>query len=1009
MSGVEDIAGADAIAKAPRNGQAATATDTIAAATDTAVAATVCDVATTAAGGLALEHNGFRIDSIEDFDAAVAACADGHERFEVMQSVYTSINEAYVSLEDLSDPFLLRINDYWCHFDDAQKAAFQNFEARHTAASARQVRYRRLTAAISREDGWGPSYLNHPYVFCAEESDGLAKQFRVLVGLTDGSSAVNAISHCILQRFAASPKYSSSSARMQPADLGHLIAHYEGKPSGYFTMPTPLLPVTRSQLLAAERGIKSRPDYQKSVYHNQFRRGERYEVVSFNRRANVTFPYPPDTAGRVTATELREGDEDEEESTARSHLDPAERQLQLDLIRRGMIPTAEQAQALRNKVLANAAGRVFTPLDALDDARDPEEMDDSDADGNYVNPDGSNKRARHSGDADVSSGKAANKEAHIAGAGRACRCDDHKDKIGISTSLRRRIERLNPVTKDANVQSQCMAMFAKLVVAFDRGRHCCYSHLYLAVDKVGFYKNGKTAKDMVSLIRVYASHGHAIGDWLATDEAYSLIKRPARSENRFDTMKLANFMPDEDQLKRVGITGARAEAILNEINPRLQETWNRDGTIVTGIFRFIEDAGLADIFREEFRMYRYHLRLPSGQKDLGWLRNAHHTLFQQFIRMDPLYYLLYVCLRPDHATALLSYVYYAKLASIERRDVEGKVLAPASQTFFRHIDLNMENVLQDDATGLIIQGSVSLTDEDQDNCTEIIPKLHARFAEYWADLQERGVPQSGGLVNAITDRHFTETDKLKFQTTWRKEVCKTGDARISSPLLPHGSTGPVCTLERMTALPWFVKIRDNGVNLDHLSSGTANEVAAAHRNLTHCVRSPSGKPNIYGNPSRPFPAAVQLKTDYHIAGATVGRYSYDDYTVKKEQKVLFGDDARARAKLIRDIRSNHVAGVKKAWELVKEAEQAYFGDRSYFKRGSEPVVADALPAQYEDLLEAHAEEIEHDAAAMGDVESEANDEDMDAGVLGIDVTGSQVLKEEDKVHPTAGTFDPQAE
>jgi hypothetical protein len=133
--------------------------------------------------------------------------------------------------------------------------------------------------------------------------------------------------------------------------------------------------------------------------------------------------------------------------------------------------------------------------------------------------------------------------------------------------------------------------------------------------------------------------------------------------------------------------------------------------------------------------------------------------------MDPLYYLLYVCLRPDHATALLSYVYYAKLASIERRDVEGKVLAPASQTFFRHIDLNIENVLQDDATGLIIQGSVSLTDEDQDNCTEMIPKLHARFAEYWADLQERGVPQSGGLVNAITDRHFTETDKLKFQTT----------------------------------------------------------------------------------------------------------------------------------------------------------------------------------------------------------------------------------------------------
>jgi hypothetical protein len=204
----------------------------------------------------------------------------------------------------------------------------------------------------------------------------------------------------------------------------------------------------------------------------------------------------------------------------------------------------------------------------------------------------------------------------------------------------------------------------------------------------------------------------------------------------------------------------------------------------------------------------------------------------------------------------------------------------------------------------------------------------------------------------------------------------------------------------MTALPWFIKIRDNGVNLDHLLSGTADEVAAAHRNLTHCIRSPSGKPNIYGSPSCPFPAAVQLKTDYLLTSATVGRYIYDDYAVKKELKILFGEDVVARAKLVWNIRTNHTANAKKAWELVKEAEQACFGDKSYFKQGVKRVAVEELPAQYENLLEAHVAKIERETAAIGDIESEANDEDVDAKTSAIASTGSEVQKEEDKVHPS---------
>lgn len=181
----------------------------------------------------------------------------------------------------------------------------------------------------------------------------------------------------------------------------------------------------------------------------------------------------------------------------------------------------------------------------------------------------------------------------------------------------------------------------------------------------------------------------------------------------------------------MAVTQARADAVLDEVCPGMRAAWAKDGDVVTGIFRWLTDAGLVEGLREEYRMYKHHLRLPPAQSDLGWLRNAHHTIFQQLIRMDPLYYLLYVCLRPDHATSLLSYVYYAKLASPTCEDLHhpGNML-PASKMFFRHVDLNMERVLEDDAAALIIQGSVSLIDEDEENCTEIIPGLHNKFNTY---------------------------------------------------------------------------------------------------------------------------------------------------------------------------------------------------------------------------------------------------------------------------------------
>lgn len=86
----------------------------------------------------------------------------------------------------------------------------------------------------------------------------------------------------------------------------------------------------------------------------------------------------------------------------------------------------------------------------------------------------------------------------------------------------------------------------------------------------------------------------------------------------------------------------------------------------------------------------------------------YYSLTQQIIRQDLEYWALYVCLRPDRNARLISYPYYTKYSQ------EG------DKTFLRHIDMSIPLYLEDGHGSAIIQGSVSLDDEDEDGCTEIV-------------------------------------------------------------------------------------------------------------------------------------------------------------------------------------------------------------------------------------------------------------------------------------------------
>ena len=70
--------------------------------------------------------------------------------------------------------------------------------------------------------------------------------------------------------------------------------------------------------------------------------------------------------------------------------------------------------------------------------------------------------------------------------------------------------------------------------------------------------------------------------------------------------------------------------------------------VISGVFDWIvKDAELMGMVNAEFEMYWFHLREQNGKANWGWCRNMWHSLGQQVMGQDPVFYALNVAARPD--------------------------------------------------------------------------------------------------------------------------------------------------------------------------------------------------------------------------------------------------------------------------------------------------------------------------------------------------------------------------
>lgn len=436
---------------------------------------------------------------------------------------------------------------------------------------------------------------------------------------------------------------------------------------------------------------------------------------------------------------------------------------------------------------------------------------------------------------------------------------------------------------------------------------------------------GITSADMDGRLDVCAQADPNLGNLRAAKDTYGWFWVASRPVRPTDSLGVYRFAPrSEDKFT------FNHDAILKWFNLKFQirGNWAMEGNVMVNIFDWWwtdrvtvngEQRILAEAMKEEFEMYRFHLRDRGRAKRMGWARGQVHSLSQQIMRMDPVYYRLYCALRPDHAWRLITYPYYCKHA------------VPGDKTFFRHIDVNVEQLLSIGRGRTMIQGTASLDDEEESDCTVIIPKMH-RYLQQWRDRVEARNPDKSVLnaaVSRIEREHWNDEDAEFFDTDWTPTPCKAGEVRVTDPGLPHGSTGPA-TMVRRTMLPWYCAIQDDHSTMEVPEMGTWTELSTAHRDLLMGPYSPSGKPNTFGAVPYPFPAATHLPITSALSLALVGARRWTQPAVQRERDTVLGSDESAAESYVVDWREKALQHFGSAFEEMVAAEKKTFGEKSYF-------------------------------------------------------------------------------
>lgn len=518
--------------------------------------------------------------------------------------------------------------------------------------------------------------------------------------------------------------------------------------------------------------------------------------------------------------------------------------------------------------------------------------------------------------------------------GKSCGCDVEK----IASRVLNQIKRDKKLTP-----AQLMTLMRDFYAATKQSRSAgiipiCKSHLVILACKIGLKTAGLSTDEMWNRVVQICQRPNELGDRKLALATTHWFTSASKSLAPSDYLGIYRFptVPRDPMALWTTQTRLRVAKLLTNDN---LEQWDADGTINIDCFGWLwkevpaltemrEKARpkypadlldylfpitLADLFKLELDCYMWHQRRVNDKDNLGWLRNCWYSLAQDVVRQDPLYYMLYISLREDNGYKLISYPYYCKYT------MEG------DKTSFRHIDVNIPKLLTEHRGKYQIQGSLSLDDETETDCTIVVKGFHKdEIIRTWYNRWQDKI--SNSFVHNMR-KAYSKQDEKDFGL-FVPVPCKAGQVRVTQPHLPHGALGPAQG-PRRTILPCYVRVQDDNTTLEIVEAGTWEELSIAYTSKTLPPSTPSGYGIIYGKPPFRFPASGTFLSQSPLSQALVGRRRWNDCDLLDQVNAMMKHTQKLKDE--RDTYRKEVREeIPKLWEAFVQREVREFGQYSFF-------------------------------------------------------------------------------
>ncbi|RVD90128.1 uncharacterized protein DFL_001104 [Arthrobotrys flagrans] len=481
----------------------------------------------------------------------------------------------------------------------------------------------------------------------------------------------------------------------------------------------------------------------------------------------------------------------------------------------------------------------------------------------------------------------------------------------------------------------------------EKDHDVCWVHARRMANIMGMHQKGLNREGLDYRFKAVQEHRFNLG-YLKTHKDYYYwfwkTHRPARPDEDLGRFKY-RFLETAPFAMHQPTVFDHVMRFLGHDSAGMWKEWERDGTInVSSIFAYLWDIRLSDdghpdcnehktlgsYVEEEFDYYHHHWR-PTADDDMGWQRNQFFSISQQLVWEDPLYYALYCSLRPDANYRLIAYSYYVKNQQVGDR------------TGFRHLDAHPEVLLNSRKQAGFIQGTVFLTDEDDNNCTELVKGFHKPgVLKGWYDECVIGAGLAKAWVSTaairIEDRMFLPEHEKKYGK-WEPVPVMKGGARISMPHLPHGAIKRA-TINRRTIFPWYVAVDEAHTALENKGSGTWGELALSHMKQVSPPETAVGNGHRFKYPDTKFKPSCQLMGVTPIGDALTARRRYVDNEVQRDLAILLGNDYEAFCAMVLEHRATLSAKARDLFRLQLKTDDRAYGSKSFRRSRHNPAHQD---------------------------------------------------------------------